>query len=182
MAILTAFADKITSERLGLTFDIVIVHCGLVVQKEGETRNITDKWLFTLSRGSVSESFEFWTGIGHRKPAKAYNEDQKYFIKKAMKICTGAELKQSDDNYALAKENVDMYTLPVRPKLDDLLYSLVLDADACDNSFEEWCSNLGYDSDSRKAFATYEACKANGKKLIGLGVDIAAAQEKFQDY
>lgn len=29
-------------------------------------------------------------------------------------------------------------------------------------SFDEWCLNNGYDTDSRKAFAIYEQCRENG--------------------
>lgn len=47
---------------------------------------------------------------------------------------------------------------PVAPTAGSVLYSLLLDASGADENFFDWCSNYGYDTDSRKALATYEAC------------------------
>lgn len=55
---------------------------------------------------------------------------------------------------------------PLEPKLADVLHSLVMDADAIDcGDFEEWAEDMGYDTDSRKAEATYRACLEIGLKL-----------------
>ena len=54
---------------------------------------------------------------------------------------------------------------PVRPELGDVLHSLILDASACDESFEDWCMNFGYDTDSRKALEIYLSCQNIGTKL-----------------
>ena len=45
--------------------------------------------------------------------------------------------------------------------------SLLLDgsADFDAQSFEDWCADYGYDTDSRKASETYEACCDTGRKL-----------------
>lgn len=48
---------------------------------------------------------------------------------------------------------------PVTPELSAVLSCLVLDAAAASESFEDWCSELGYDSDSRKALETYLECQ-----------------------
>ena len=47
---------------------------------------------------------------------------------------------------------------PVTPTAASVLYSLLADASADGESFSDWCTNYGYDTDSRKALATYEAC------------------------
>ena len=47
---------------------------------------------------------------------------------------------------------------PVAPTAGSVLYSLLLDASGADENFYDWCDNYGYDTDSRKALATYEAC------------------------
>ena len=47
---------------------------------------------------------------------------------------------------------------PVAPTAASVLYSLLLDASGADENFHDWCANYGYDTDSRKALATYEAC------------------------
>ena len=63
------------------------------------------------------------------------------------------------------------------------MYCLIVDSEACSETFESWCSNFGYDTDSRKAMDTYLACQKNGEKLRKAGVtDIEAAREAFRDY
>lgn len=52
------------------------------------------------------------------------------------------------------------------PLLSEVLQCMRLDAMSVDGvSFEQWCAELGYDEDSRRAYATYEAC---GAVLLGL--------------
>jgi hypothetical protein len=50
------------------------------------------------------------------------------------------------------------------PTAADVLSCLVADADALDYSFEEWCGDFGYDTDSRTAEKTYKACCKSGMK------------------
>lgn len=47
---------------------------------------------------------------------------------------------------------------PVAPTAGSVLYSLLLEASGADENFHDWCADYGYDTDSRKALATYEAC------------------------
>lgn len=47
----------------------------------------------------------------------------------------------------------------------DVLYSLCLDARCGEYSFDEFCNELGYDSDSRAAEKVWKACKATAPKL-----------------
>lgn len=71
------------------------------------------------------------------------------------------------------------------PKPEDVLHCLISDADAIDHpTFESWASDLGYDTDSRKAEATYRACLETALKLrAALGEDgLAKLREAFQDY
>lgn len=45
------------------------------------------------------------------------------------------------------------------PQIDDVLYSLLNDASAGTELFETFCANFDYDTDSRKAEATWKACQ-----------------------
>lgn len=63
-----------------------------------------------------------------------------------------------------------------------MLYSLVMDSDACDMSFDDWCSNFGYETYSRKALDTYLECQKNALKLRKAGIDIEAERERLWDY
>lgn len=56
------------------------------------------------------------------------------------------------------------------PTAAGVLACLLSDGGAVDETFDEWCANLGYDEDSRKALKTFKACQRAGKnvrKLLG---------------
>lgn len=56
------------------------------------------------------------------------------------------------------------------PTLADVLDCLASDASGVDNaqSFEEWASEYGYDTDSRKAECTYRICEKQAQELKAL--------------
>lgn len=76
---------------------------------------------------------------------------------------------------AFAMENMGVISpqrkKPILPDLCDVLASLSMDASAIDEGpFEDWASSLGYDTDSRKAEAIYNACLDIAVRLrSGLG-------------
>lgn len=72
---------------------------------------------------------------------------------------------------------------PTAPKAEDVISSMVLDASACDESFDDWCSSLGYDTDSRRALETYLACQSSGAELRRfLRSDYAAIVEAAREW
>jgi hypothetical protein len=56
------------------------------------------------------------------------------------------------------------------PTLIDVLDCLASDAAGVENgvSFEDWCADYGYDTDSRKAERIYKACEREAEKLRNL--------------
>lgn len=63
------------------------------------------------------------------------------------------------------------------PTLDQVLDCLASDSASVEQAdFEEWCSELGYDPDSRKAERTYNVCKAQADKLKSLLGELAYEQ------
>lgn len=70
------------------------------------------------------------------------------------------------------------------PNVKDVMSSLLMDASAGElGSFESFCSEFGYDTDSRKAEKTYNACIKMAEKLKNfLGEEYEAIQEDLQDY
>lgn len=75
-------------------------------------------------------------------------------------------------------------TVPA-PLLRDVMSALLSDASAIDHGdFESWASNLGYDTDSRKAETTYRACVDIGLKLRASLGDAVLTElgELYQDY
>lgn len=53
------------------------------------------------------------------------------------------------------------------PSAEDVMECLLSDASGVESSrgFEDWCAEMGFDTDSRKAEATYRACERNAEKL-----------------
>lgn len=51
------------------------------------------------------------------------------------------------------------------PSAAVVLSAIRSDAEAGVEDFEEFCANFGYDTDSRKAYATWEECREAGRKL-----------------
>jgi hypothetical protein len=54
-----------------------------------------------------------------------------------------------------------------RPELADVLYCLASDASGYENArdFADWCSEYGYDTDSRRAERTFRAVERQAKRL-----------------
>lgn len=69
----------------------------------------------------------------------------------------------------------------VKPTAEEVLHSLVVDAQTADESFEDWCASLGYDSDSRKALVMYEQY-VDTRDQLELSFKMAELTEYFQDY
>lgn len=60
--------------------------------------------------------------------------------------------------------------ITTEPDAASVLSCLLSDASAGSETFEDWCANLGYDTDSRKAERIYKQCleqTAKLKKLLG---------------
>jgi hypothetical protein len=62
-----------------------------------------------------------------------------------------------------------------KPKAEDVLDCLASDAGSIENGsgFEDWCSYLGYETDSRKAEKIFKTCEHQAKRLNAfLGSDL----------
>ena len=73
----------------------------------------------------------------------------------------------------------------ILPTLPDVLYCLVADSDVFNYpNFESWAADMGHDTDSRKAEATYRECLKIAVKLrLGFGDEaLAELQEAATDY
>lgn len=51
------------------------------------------------------------------------------------------------------------------PKLGEVLDCIASDASAADQDFEDWCSDYGYECDSRKGYKTWQATRQQAEKL-----------------
>lgn len=68
---------------------------------------------------------------------------------------------------------------PTAPDLGTVMGSMLMTASTTDGAlFEDWCADLGYDSDSRKAERMYFACQ---KETAALRKLLGAEYENFRD-
>lgn len=136
-----------------------------------------DQWTcdFACSaRPREPESFDFFTGFGHRS---------KMSDTAAGRMAAQC-LKGSHPNSIAWERAREAHCKPVAPTSATVLHSILLDSEACGQSFESWADDLGYDTDSRKAFDTYQACMKCGEQLARI---ITPAQREhlqtlLQDY
>jgi hypothetical protein len=138
-----------------------------------------DKCICTLhyvnsAAGERTAEFEYGTGIGHRVLARGVKSESKYG---SDRIRLHHDISNSTVNSYKEAIEKNMLVLKkekgkvVGPDVADVLDCILSDSTACEQSFEEWCSEFGYDSDSRKAHAVYLASQQNGdklRKLLGL--------------
>ena len=73
---------------------------------------------------------------------------------------------------------------PVTPSAAEVLYGLLLNAEAGDMSFYEWCGEFGYSDDSIKALNIYKQCEetARALKKVFTHDQMAELREALQDY
>lgn len=146
-----------------------------LVRDHDETDRMAD-WSVTLTGpNGKSVQTEHHTGCGLRTWARIPGQED-YDLRKFFK--RGERCTLSGRNAIAARK----YTKATPPELCSVLSSLLMDSLACDQSFNDWCSNFGYDTDSRKALDTYLACQESGAKLRAIGANFDELGEVLQDW
>ena len=79
---------------------------------------------------------------------------------------------------------VDKRGNPRAPDIKTVMYCLLYDMRAGDHTFEEFCSELGYDEGSRKAYALWEWGQNIAVKIESLFSpdEIEAMEKALEDY
>lgn len=137
-------------------------------------------WRVTLTgrNGAVIYATDYTQGAGHLPGKIRHAGNRKSLFNYA------AEVEACEAGRALPYGMTGGAVALAPPTLEDVLYSLVVDSGADDQTFEEWCSNFGYDADSRKAETTYRQCADIGRALrlaLGAGA-LGRLRELYQDY
>lgn len=128
-----------------------------------------DEWRVAFQRnGKPMIATPYYTGTGHRKSARPMPAD---IARLGPRIIARVEWE---------KANVE----PVKPQAASVLYSLMLDAQGAEEPFDDWCDQYGYDQDSRKTLATYDACCAIRRQLNAFFTteERAALAAMLEDY
>ena len=176
-----ATATDINSQlaALGLSLD----HKHIPMAGSLDTKTTTVDFRVTLMyNGRDAITTEYHMGLGHctatsesKRPAPRLPNLTMDYFNSLQGTLRGEKAHRWDDI---------RWTLPT-PALAGVLSSLLLDSSVLDYpTFESWASDCGYDTDSRKAEAIYNACLANALKLTaGIPRDVlGAARDILADY
>jgi hypothetical protein len=69
------------------------------------------------------------------------------------------------------------------PTLGDVMYTLFSEAYNLDEPFEEWATNYGLDTNSRKVYAMWQECQRQTHELhVLLGDDYPTIEAQYADY
>jgi hypothetical protein len=159
-------------QSIGVKFESVY-HGGRVDNDNGH------KWehdLFTVRfvRGKSEIETSYRQGIGHRGSANLNGLGAE-----AEQAGAGAP-KYLETAYKGAKV---VKTYVKKPSAASVLYCLLSDASLGAELFADFCADLGYDEDSRKALAIYEECQKTAAQLrMFTGDERAKLNELLEDY
>ena len=117
-----------------------------------------DGWRVVFAKGDKNESFDYFTGIGHRV---IFKPDQYNIDRQALSDCVNKRSIMAEN----IRKNMADCVKPFAPFAASVLFSLINDGQALCLSFNQWCVEYGYDPDSMKAFRTYQSCCEIGEKL-----------------
>jgi hypothetical protein len=137
-------AVDVVSKVFTFSFDAAFLKNDYHFKDDASTRDI---YKITLNRGSRSFSFDFGQSVSN----SSYYEDKKNGNKFTL---SGRGI---NNKYIIRKDYLYSLVAGKKPSLYDVLTRL----QKCDvGSFEDFCSEFGYDTDSRQAKKTYKAvCK-----------------------
>lgn len=189
----TTTKDRILSVAadLGLTMTTKFVPWSQS-RKAGEKQPSLN-WLVTLHKrtrdakdpGPAFLTTDYMAGQGHCPAYKASVKELGHQNSLARDEVIRWECEHGLKSVSRVSMGIVGGTTPIVPDFADVLHSLVSDSDVIDyGTFEEWAGELGYDTDSRAAEKTYQACLAIALKLRNaLGeAGLTALREACQDY
>lgn len=158
------------------TLETLAADLGLTLESSAPRPHVEPDWLAvaydcTLSRnGRVVWSGPYRMGLGCvEKHWKAATTRPRLIAYQAVAwtLADRPSARLLDRNKHAAAAAAVAHEFGVKPPLPDVLACLISDgpADFDALTFDQWCADYGYDTDSRKAFAAYEACCDTGRKL-----------------
>ena len=179
--ITTAETIEAVAAELGLTIKTTFVPCSQSRSAKEKQSNLN--WKVTVChRNRDILTTDYSAGCAH---CPSYKKGDRSIVQAELIAweCEHGYPARYADGMAVPLKRFD--AKPITSKTADVLHSLVIDAEAVDyGDFESWCNDLGYDPDSRKAEATYNACLKIGLKLLNaLGTDgLQRLRKVCQDY
>lgn len=149
------------------------------VDKPRKPSDLTINWQIIIGKQGHRElKTDYSQGIGYLPKTAKYDLKYADDFQLAVIACETGKIHHKHNTY-IRIGNV------TPPALIDVLYSLILDAEAIEcATFEDWAQEFGCDADSRKAETIYRACLSIGLQLRQLISDdnLRQLRELYQDY
>jgi hypothetical protein len=162
-------------KQIGVSYSAEFVPQRLSRNSDNKDKSINWRVMFHHDKRDTEFGTDYSQGIGHipNYVSSPFNGQFRLLQLDQEKLASSEGLypvvtewhefafKMRDDQPATIKEPKHWHKqkkLPC-PTAADVLYCLVLDAQASDELFETWADNFGYDQDSRKAEAMYNECR-----------------------
>jgi hypothetical protein len=166
--------------KTNTSFSVKYLRTGKYFSDEKEERDIYE---ITLTRGNRSYTFTFGQSIAdsdfyyqYRSNKTKFPLDRKYLDKDYFKgkfLGLIGTIKMKDSTFT---PSIDTIHYPIVPTAYDVLASITkYDV----GTFEDFCSEFGYDTDSKKAEKTYNAVKEEWLNINRLFTD--AEIEELQE-
>jgi hypothetical protein len=163
---------KPTLESLGL--QCAIASAGIGKIQDGENNML--KWIAQFWRSDRTEasavSFDYYTGAGCGPKIHTRLEQVPLNIRHKLGRDADYFNVQPASRYLIKDKSIEarialLYALHHKWKPDpiEILWAIARDSDALEMVFDDWASELGYNTDSRKAEAVYRACQDNALRL-----------------
>lgn len=174
------------TEEINVAISAILVESGVSVDTKlvGETLRdewVCDEWRVTICNDKKQEIFQYYTGTGLRSKATEKQKEQ------ALRGFPGLTENDKKGLTSYGKRYlacVDALRSPVVPTAASVLHSLLLDSEAVNSRFSDWCADFGYNDDSIKALGTYNTCCKIGHQLRGFFThqQRETMREILQDY
>lgn len=134
--------SKVSEILASANIEYSVIYCGETLHQDNWT---CDEWKVTIVNGKKKETIRYYTGTGLRE------------IIKGFKAISLPNAKVINGKWQASK--------PKAPHIAGIIYSMILDSNAANISFNDWCADYGYDNGSIKAQNTYFECQKQETKL-----------------
>lgn len=167
----TAESIEAKAAELGLTMTAEFVPWSQ--SRNAGERHRSLNWRVTLHRnGRAFLTTDYGAGIAHCPGYKYRPGDTRSGYERDQRVN-----RECETGYPARFHGRGPKDQAILPRFADVLASLCVDTDAIDApDFETWASYLGFDTDSRKAEATYRACLEIATRLRA-----ALGAEEFEE-
>lgn len=172
--------DILDSYKLRITANFV----PFSVSRNRDEKHPSLNWLVTLwfvDKPIITT--DFMMGSGHC-PSRKLKLNEKHSGAKerlheryaALECETGKVVKSIYHNYGRG--------IPIQPDIDSFLSCMLMDMDVMEYyTFEDWANSMGYEEDSRKAEAIYNACRKQASELSKLPKSVIEELRKaYENY